>query len=198
MKPLRLSLLALACGAGAWMWLARGEEAPAVRGAAGSRAAVAEAGAPNAQAAGGGTSAAAPARDERWREAERNTIFRLDTAGGLVLDEAVAQRLQHLADTLPPGGDPAQAEALVQAGLPEAQAGRARTLLRHYLTYDRAQAALLGEPRDAEDVASAQRKFQQLLALRREHLGGADAQALFGAEESATGARLLTLAGPPR
>jgi hypothetical protein len=137
-----------------------------------------------ATAAGPQSAGARPARD-----ADRNTVFRTGASGGLIIDEAVAQRLEALVvrlDALREPAGRARLEALVGEGLPEPQAAEALRLLGQYLAYGEAEAQLLSQPRQAEDVASAQDRFERLVRLRREQFDAQTAQALFADEEART------------
>lgn len=130
------------------------------------------------------------------QEAQRNQVFRIDAGGDLILDAAVAQRLQALVDSLPARYSLAeleQAEGRVSEGLPEPQASQALRLLHGYLAYSKEQAWLVSQPRQAEDLASAQEMLERVIALRREHLGAQVAGALFGDEEAQTRAAMAAL-----
>lgn len=130
------------------------------------------------------------------REAQRNQVFRIDAGGDLILDAAVAQRLQALVDGLPARHSLAElehVEGLVGEGLPEPQASQARRLLHGYLAYSKEQAWLVSQPRQAEDLASAQEMLERVIALRREYLGAQVAGALFGDEEAQTRAAMAAL-----
>nr|WP_279343650.1 lipase secretion chaperone [Variovorax terrae] len=82
----------------------------------------------------------------------------------------------------------------MRAGLPAPQAAEALRLLHQYLSYSQAEAQLLSQPRQAEDVASAQDMFARQMALRRAQFGPALAQALFADQEAQTRASLTALA----
>ncbi|MBX3587508.1 MAG: hypothetical protein KF796_12785 [Ramlibacter sp.] len=155
----------------------------------------------------GATAVTAPALAQTGRPrilkrpdgAERNTVFRVDPAGNLIVDEAVEQRLAALVARLPPQHSLTELERIegtVTEGLAEPQASAALRLLHHYLLYSRAETWLLTRPRATEDVATAQDLFDRVVALRREHLGPAVADAFYAAEEARTRATLLALRAP--
>lgn len=118
---------------------------------------------------------------------DRNTVFRTDAAGQLVIDAGVAQRLQALVDTLPPQYSLRQLEVVedaVREGLPGPLALQALQLLHQYIGYTGVQARLLVQPRAGDGLAAAQQRLEALVALRRRHFGEPTAQALFGEEEA--------------
>jgi len=112
-------------------------------------------------------------------------VFRADSNGVLLLDDATRMRLDILLSHLSKSATPHElqtVEAEAVAGLPAAAVQQALHILRTYIAYTSAQEDLAAAHASGPAVKSEE-MLERLATLRRRHLGLDVAQALFGKQE---------------
>lgn len=112
-------------------------------------------------------------------------MFSLNQDGALIVDPAVAYKLDILLAQLPERAtlqEMQRVEERVKAGLPDDAAREAVDLLRRYAAYRNAETEL--ELSARRDGTTAETLLGQLIALRRTHLGPAVADAMFASREA--------------
>lgn len=122
----------------------------------------------------------------------QSTLFEVDAKGELVLDAQTLPRLDILLGGLPPNPgrtDLQRIEETAQAGLPAAAQAKALRVLHGYIAYRKAEEELnAAQPEPGGNPMAATMKpaqmLEQVIALRRQHLGKEAADALFSVQEA--------------
>lgn len=116
----------------------------------------------------------------------RAGVFRVDGQGNLLLDADTKARLDMLTSTLsmnPTGHELKAIEASAVSGLPVQAAQQASRIVENYVRFIRAEVQL--NARFAAEAAIVpEAMLNQIIALRRQHLGTAVADALFAEQEA--------------
>ncbi len=119
-------------------------------------------------------------------------LFEVDGKGDLILDAGTLPKLDILLGSLPPNPgriELQRIEEAAQAGLPAAAQAKALRVLHGYIAYRKAEDQLGGgEPEAGSDPLKAavkpEQMLEQVIALRRQHLGKEAADALFATLEA--------------
>lgn len=126
----------------------------------------------------------------------RNLVFVANASGQLVLDSEVLERLTALLDAEHSDHDAPVPEQIASAGLGEAQAAQALQMLTRLRALRASERSLFTKPGRAEGIEGAAEMLEAQRALRREHFG-ADAERLFGEEESRVAQQIRELRAVP-
>jgi lipase chaperone LimK len=129
-------------------------------------------------------------------------VFKLDDKGRLALDADTRIRLEMLVSALPANAtmhELQEAELAAVEGLPQPAAKEAVHILRAYVGYTRADAALNAEFAAAAGI-TPEAMLDKVIALRRQHLGTETADALFAEQErhDRYGIRIAMLEADPK
>ncbi|HEV2611068.1 MAG TPA: lipase secretion chaperone [Noviherbaspirillum sp.] len=119
-------------------------------------------------------------------------LFEVDGKGELILDAQTLPRLDILLGGLPPNPgrtDLQRIEETAQAGLPAAAQAKALRVLHGYIAYRKAEEEFnAAQPEPGGNPMAATMKpaqmLEQVIALRRQHLGTEAADALFSVQEA--------------
>jgi hypothetical protein len=151
---------------------------------------------PSSPRVGAGQRPAVPAVLEpvRIERATVNSVFRSGPDGRLRLDAGAKDRLLVLLDQEERDHEPVAAREVTLHGLAPDQARQALAWLEAMRSMRAEEAALFTRPGRGEGVAAALQLHEEVVALRRRHFG-ADADAMFAAEEERTRRHLEALRG---